>query len=106
MENNYKSLEGKIISLERRENTIYLSIINTKSQDPFKLPLPIKINNDFQLIPYENALLNQTIKYSTKKERVKLGTINGLSTRYNLEICSGTLKGITYNDRSFPPDKK
>jgi hypothetical protein len=97
-DNNFQT-KGKILSLIRgkpegsnydKKNLVTLIIESDKNKHI--VDLPIKTNSDFEIMPYQSALLEADVSYSKEGKSWE----EGFTTYWKLEVLSGKLKGNTY----------
>lgn len=95
------TMQGRITSLTRGrpfKDNVYVdqkklvSLIIESDGSEHIVDLPIKTNSDFEVIPYQLALVGFNVRYSKKGERWE----EGYTTEWELEVLSGALKGNTY----------
>jgi len=96
------TLDGHVINLKRSLDSIVMHL-ETHGSGVKELQMPIKIKNDFELIPYQVGLLNHEVKYHTDietSERKCKSTPYKTTTYFTLKVLTGPLMGKTY---TIPP---
>jgi len=85
------NLEGMVVGIERGFSSIVLKVKSAQKTEKVNLYLgdERKIQSDIELIPYQTALMNQSVKYQGK-----IYAQSGAEAK--LEILSGPLKGTSY----------
>lgn len=97
-----KTIEGKVVDITTSFNKLCL-IINQDDKEK-EVELPVKIRNDFELIPYQISLLEQKINFKKTYEEIgNCGMTNYTKneTVFVLKILSGPLKGKKYSFTNF-----
>lgn len=98
------NLEGRVIDVKYTTPNISI-VIDRKRKKPLQVTLPIKLHNEVELIPYQLALLEQQVKYTTTTRRVQNIKRSELdydffeATFCELKILTGILKGRYYTSR-------
>jgi len=92
------AFDGHVVDLMRSLDKLVMQL--ETSSGLRNIEMPIKIKNDFELIPYQIALMNQKVKYAVDEKCPRLeGDVspNTRNERYStLSILTGSLKGKTY----------
>lgn len=100
MKDKLQNLEGLVVDVKRKGFGPIITIEDNQGEK-YKVSLPVKLNDNFELIPYELAsLVNQTVKFVETKEELHDCGLTGYTTinyNYELQILSGPLKGRKYN---------
>ncbi len=96
---NSFSSQGRILSLVRGrpegsddDRKTLVTLVIQSEKDKHVVDLPIETRTDFDVIPYQSALVGVDAKYSKKYERWQ----EGIAINWELEVLSGALKGNTY----------
>ena len=97
-DNSFKT-QGRIVSLSRgrpdeegRDRLVTIVIKPNKSGVEHVVDLPIKTKGDFEVIPYQLALVGADVRYSKKYTE----WLEGIAKDWELEVLSGSLKGNIY----------
>ena len=89
---------GHVTNLKKNLDKIIMQLETSEGNK--ELEMPITIKNDFELIPYQNALLNQKVQYSVDEGNPNQDCIicpRGCCDKYSaLFILSGSLNGKSY----------
>ena len=90
-------LEGIVTKLQAEGHKLVLTI-RDGDNEKHEVDLPLRVDNEFELIPYELALLDQRVGYK-QSESTTPGRLHGVFERSKeLEIHSGPLKGRVYRE--------
>ncbi len=97
-------LKGTVRSLTRgrpnggaHDKETLVTLVIGADQGDLTVDLPIETRTDFDLIPYQVALVGVGVEYSKKSRDSSDGRAPILVTNWDLEILSGTLKGSKYS---------
>lgn len=97
-----KTVEGKIVGFEKRNNKIYLTLETPKGIDEMDFPYVSSFPNSFfSLIDRKDDLKNQKIKYfkASRLADTPEGPLNRFN--YKIEVLEGTLKGEVFEKRGY-----
>ena len=95
-----KKLEERVVGVIRSAGNDNVILKIEKSGKIKNFEIPAKLKNDFELIPYEMALINQNVKCFFREVSFERGWGHVPCTvhqkNYALEILSGFLSGKLY----------
>jgi hypothetical protein len=94
------AIQGRVLSLVRgRPEGSYLgkdeylvTLVIESSGAKHTVDLPIKTETDFEVIPYQSALVGVDVRYFKKYSTWE----EGIAEDWVLEVLSGSLQGNTY----------
>jgi hypothetical protein len=98
-----KTIEGKVLSVNRGSSTQidsnkFLTLVIEHDKETHKADLPIKTESQFELMPYQIALVGTNVRYNYEWSEAEkgFGLDGAILQDWNLEILSGPLKGNKY----------
>lgn len=106
MANEKIDLEGCVIGISRGLASVELKIDTGKDIQTVELPLSDRniLRCDVELIPYQFALIGQSIKFKSSYTESRGRGMTGYTRRetdFEMEILSGPLKGNCYKQSFF-----